>query len=69
LIALRLSEEFRLREWRKSQEALGEGEAESRKWATGGLNLGKELWVQHFNDRGHMVSSSFAFAWSRAWKD
>jgi hypothetical protein len=31
LIALRLSEEFRLREWRKSQEALGEGEAESRK--------------------------------------
>jgi hypothetical protein len=44
-------------------------EAESRERVTGGLNLGRKLWVQHFNDKGHMVSSSFAFAWSRVWKD
>jgi hypothetical protein len=27
--------------------------AESRKWAIGGMGLGRKLWVQHFNDKGY----------------
>jgi hypothetical protein len=57
-----VSGENRRKRWAKGRQKAGNEQLAVR-------ILGKELWVQHFNDRGHMVSSSFAFAWSRAWKD
>jgi hypothetical protein len=49
--------------WEQRRQKAGYGQ-----WAIGGLGLSRELWVQHFNDKGYRFSS-FAFAWSRAWKD
>jgi hypothetical protein len=36
--------------------------AESRKWAIGGMGLGRKLWVQHFNDKGYRFFFSFMLA-------